>query len=64
MRNLSKRFNHDLDFKMKVKRGFFFFEKMTYIHAEFHISHYNIGTLYLEAERLFVKKPQQLGMLF
>lgn len=25
MRNLSKRFNHDLDFKTKVQRGFFFF---------------------------------------
>lgn len=24
MRNLSKRFNHDLDFKMKVQRRFFF----------------------------------------
>lgn len=28
MRNLSKRFSRDLDFKMKVQRGFFCFEKL------------------------------------
>lgn len=52
MRNLSKRFNRDLDFKMKVQRGFFCFEKITCTHVEFHLSHYNVETPYLEAERL------------
>lgn len=28
MRNPSKRFNHDLDFKMKVQRGFFTLKKL------------------------------------
>lgn len=64
MRNLSRRFNHDLDFNMKVKRGFFCFEKIMYIHVQVHLSHYNVGTLYLEAERLFKKKKKYLECFF